>query len=110
MESLLKATDAVQKIIEKCLIDDDAKRYHNIRQIQADFERILRICRMKKGFMVVIVCFLYPESLESDTEGRAKRERSHCTEKVSKRDKKGNGLFLWNGSDTKEYTIGTSVS
>ena len=35
MESLLKATDAVQKIIEKCLIDDDAKRYHNIRQIQA---------------------------------------------------------------------------
>lgn len=25
MESLLKATDAVQKIIEKCLIDDDAK-------------------------------------------------------------------------------------
>lgn len=110
MESLLKATDAVQKIIEKCLIDDDAKRYHNIRQIQADFERILRICRMKKGFMVVIAVFLYPESLESDTEGRAKRERSHCTEKVSKRDKKGNGLFLWNGSDTKEYTIGTSVS
>ena len=49
MESLLKATDAVQKIIEKCLIDDDAKRYHNTRQIQADFERILRICRMKKG-------------------------------------------------------------
>ena len=39
MESLLKATDAVQKIIEKCLIDDDAKRYHNTRQIQADFER-----------------------------------------------------------------------
>ena len=36
---------------------------------------------------------MYPESLESDTEGRAKRERSHCTEKVSKRDKKGNGLF-----------------
>ena len=57
MESLLKATDAVQKIIEKCLIDDDAKRYHNIRQIQADFERILRICRMKKGFMVVIAVF-----------------------------------------------------
>lgn len=39
MESLLKATDAVQKIIEKCLIDDDAKRYHNIRQIQADSGR-----------------------------------------------------------------------
>lgn len=58
MESLLKATDAVQKIIEKCLIDDDAKRYHNIRQIQADFERILRICRMKKGFMVVIAVFV----------------------------------------------------
>ena len=84
MESLLKATDAVQKIIEKCLIDDDAKRYHNIRQIQADFERILRICCMKKGFMVVIAVFCIQNLWNQIQRGRAKRERSHCTEKSLK--------------------------
>ena len=110
MESLLKATDAVQKIIEKCLIDDDAKRYHNIRQIQADFERILRICRMKKGFMVVIAVFCI-QNLWNQIQREEKREKEVIVQKkYSKRDKKGQWLFLWNGSDTKEYTIGTSVS
>ena len=85
MESLLKATDAVQKIIEKCLIDDDAKRYHNTRQIQADFERILRICHMKKGFMVVIVVFGI-QNLWNQTQRQEQREKEVMLQKKSQRE------------------------
>ena len=85
MESLLKATDAVQKIIEKCLIDDDAKRYHNIRQIQADFERILRICRMKKGFMVVIAVFCI-QNLWNQIQWEEQREKEVIVQKKSHRE------------------------
>ena len=81
-----------KRYIEKCLIDDDAKRYHNIRQIQADFERILRICRMKKGFMVVIAVFCI-QNLWNQIQREEQREKEVIVQKVSKRDKKGNGLF-----------------
>ena len=60
------------------------KRYHNTRQIQADFERILRILSYEEGFMVVIAFIFVSESLESDTEEEQREKRSHCTEKSLK--------------------------
>ena len=103
MESLLKATDAVQKIIEKCLIDDDAKRYHNIRQIQADFERILRICRMKKGFMVVIAVFCI-QNLWNQIQREEKREKEVIVQKKSQREIKKAMAYFYGTDQIQKNT------
>ena len=103
MESLLKATDAVQKIIEKCLIDDDAKRYHNIRQIQADFERILRICRMKKGFMVVIAVFCI-QNLWNQIQREEQREKEVIVQKKSQREIKKAMAYFYGTDQIQKNT------
>ena len=103
MESLLKATDAVQKIIEKCLIDDDAKRYHNIRQIQADFERILRICRMKKGFMVVIAIFCI-QNLWNQIQREEQREKEVIVQKKSQREIKKAMTYFYGTDQIQKNT------
>lgn len=103
MESLLKATDAVQKIIEKCLIDDDAKRYHNTRQIQADFERILRICRMKKGFMVVIAVFCI-QNLWNQIQREEQREKEVIVQKKSQREIKKAMAYFYGTNQIQKNT------
>ena len=103
MESLLKATDAVQKIIEKCLIDDDAKRYHNIRQIQADFERILRICRMKKGFMVVIAVFCI-QNLWNQIQREEQREKEVIVQKKFQREIKKAMAYFYGTDQIQKNT------
>ena len=103
MESLLKATDAVQKIIEKCLIDDDAKRYHNTRQIQADFERILRICRMKKGFMVVIAVFCI-QNLCNQIQREEQREKEVIVQKKSQREIKKAMAYFYGTDQIQKNT------
>ena len=103
MESLLKATDAVQKIIEKCLIDDDAKRYHNTRQIQADFERILRICRMKKGFMVVIAVFCI-QNLWNQIQREEQREKEVIVQKKSQREIKKAMAYFYGTDQIQKNT------
>ena len=57
------------------------------------YELIKKDGRAKRGRLTT-VSYTHLDVYKRQTEGRAKRERSHCTEKVSKRDKKGNGLFL----------------
>ena len=78
-------------------------------RFEADFERILRICRMKKGFMVVIAVFCI-QNLWNQIQREEQREKEVIVQKKSQREIKKAMAILWNGSDTKEYTIGTSVS
>lgn len=103
MESLSKATDAVKSIIEKCLIDDEKKRYDNTRQIQIDLERILWFDRIRKGLMAAAVIFC-TRNLCDQIQREDQREKKVIVQKKAQREMKKAMAYFYGTDQTQRNT------
>lgn len=100
MESSLIATNAVKKIIEKCLIDDEKKRYDNIRQIQVDLEKILWFDCIRTGLIVAVVIFC-SNHLWNQIQREDQSEKKVIVQKKSQREMKKAMAYFY-GTDQRQ--------
>lgn len=105
MESYLNVYDDVQKIIKQCLSEDEKKGYQNVRQIQKDLEKILRMCRIKKS-LVVLVVIVCVRNFCDQVQRVDQRERKVIVQKKSREDgEKAMAYFYGNDQTKKDHQL-----